>query len=208
MKASSMSPSSICRARRAMAVGQSALGYMVPYPMVSWVSRANEKAAVNPVTYLTHRVCPGGGLSWSTPKSPLARAKTYHSTAKRSQWRRKEPQNASTTQRQRRESHAPHMSLNAPIHVSRTPEAGLRIRLRPSLVTNLCCWGLVFISGDDELLVAMPTARVGGDEDDDLDLKKFKKRRSKILSEPHGAKVWVRIIFQMYSSKSCTGQSR
>lgn len=139
MKASSMSPRSICKARRAMAVGQSALGYMVPYPMVSWVSRANEKAAVNPVTYLTHSVCPGGGLSWSTSKSPLARAKTYHSTAKRSQWRRKEPQNAKTTQRQRKESHAPHMSLNAPIHISRIPEAGLRIRLRPSLLTNLCC---------------------------------------------------------------------
>lgn len=175
MKASSMSPSSICRARRAMAVGQSALGYMVPYPMVNWVSRANEKAAVNPVTYLTHSVCPGGGLSWSTPKSPLARAKTYHSTAKRSQWRRNEPQNANTTQRQRRESHAPHMSLNAPIHVSRIPEAGLRIRLRPSLLTNLCCWGLVFISGNDELLLAMPTGRVGGNEDVDLDLKNARK---------------------------------
>lgn len=149
IKASSMSPSSICRARRAMAVGQSALGYMVPYPMVSWVSRANENAAVNPVTYLTHSVWPGGGLSWSTARSPLARASRYHNMAKRSQWRRKEPQKASTTQRQRRDNHDPHMSRIAPSQVARPPAAGPRIRLRPSLLTSR--WWLVglAISGDE-----------------------------------------------------------
>lgn len=86
MKASSMRPSSICRASSAMAVGQSALGYMVPYPMVSCVSRAKEKAAVKPVTCLTHSTWPGGGESWlGTSRSPLTRASRYHNTANSNQ---------------------------------------------------------------------------------------------------------------------------
>lgn len=144
MKASSIRPSSIWTASSAMALGQSPLGNMVPYPIVSCVSREKEKAAVKLVMCFTQTTCPWGGASWSfTARSPFRWANRYHRHANNSQWARKEAQKASRTHLHRRPTKRPHKSCRASSHaLAETPHhdlEGQRGGVReqcPSLVTR------------------------------------------------------------------------